>query len=320
MKGSQRRIAPAVGYGSVGLLAVAVLAISSSAVMVRWAEASAVALAFWRTVGGSIVLAPFAARSASGSAVRHPWFVLGAGVALAVHFASWLASLEMTSIAASVTLVSTAPLFVALLQWAFGGTRPPRRTWLAIAITIVGVGIITGGDRSIGSTGTSGEELAGNLLALLGAVSMAVYLVLGQRARAELGATDYAARTYAVAAVTLLPVALVTQASLLGFDSQTWLVILAMILGPQLAGHTVLNALLRRLGSLTVSLALLAEPVGASLLAWLFLDEAPPAVAWIGGPIVLAGLATHLLSASALTLPQAVPGEFIVDHGGAGEQ
>lgn len=281
---------------SMGLLGVAIMAIASSAVLVRWAEAPAISLAFWRTLGGAVVLST-RRRATATSPVRTSktaaLAVVGAGLALAVHFSSWLASLEMTSVAASVTLVSTAPIAVALLDWASGGARPSRRSWLVIGLTLLGVAIIAGGD-----IGASGDELAGDALALLGAAAMAIYLVLGGRARAELSTIDYGARAYAVAAAALLPTALITGTPLWGFDGQTWLVIAAMIVGPQLAGHTVLNLLLERLGSLTVSLALLAEPIGASLLTWLLLAEAPPAAAWVGAPLVLFGLGLHLMWAS----------------------
>lgn len=283
---------------SAALLVVAIMAIASSAVLVRWAEAPAIALAFWRTLGGAVLLAPGARRDRtkprSPSIRTTTVAIVGAGIALAVHFSAWLASLEMTSVAASVTLVSTAPIVVALLQWAMGGPAPTQRSWFVLGLALVGVAVITGGD-----IGTSGEELAGDALALVGAVAMAVYLVLGNRARAEWSTAAYGARAYAVAAAALLPTAIVTGTPLWGYDTQTWLVIAAMILGPQLAGHTVLNLLLERLGSLTVSLSLLAEPIGASVLTWLLLGEVPPTATWIGTPIVLTGLALHLRWASA---------------------
>ncbi len=278
---------------SIGLLLVAIMAIASSAVLVRWAEAPAIALAFWRTLGGAVILAPraLAARNDRPKPLRSTELaILGAGVALALHFSTWLASLEMTSVAASVTLVSTAPIFVALIQWCFGGSRPTNRSWLVIGVTLLGIAIIAGGDIEIAAS----DELLGNGLALVGAAAMAVYLVLGGRVRSELSTAEYGATAYAAAAVALLPAALLTGTPLWGYDTQTWLIIGAMILGPQLAGHTVLNLLLERLGSLTVSLALLAEPIGASALTWLLLSEAPPLVAWIGSPVVLLGLALHL--------------------------
>ncbi len=288
---------PARNAPSYALLGVAIMAIASSAILVRWAEAPAIALAFWRTLGGAVLLGPGAARSRrrsrgrAGPAIsrRAMVAIVGAGVALAVHFSAWLASLEMTSIAASVTLVSTVPIFVALIDWGVAGVRPAGRHWVVIGVTVVGAGIIAGGDL-----GSGRDALVGDALAVLGAAAMAVYLVLGARVRVEVGTAAYAARAYASAALALLPVALVTGTPLWGYEGRTWLVIAAMVLGPQLAGHTVLNLLLDRLGSLTVSLSLLAEPVGASVLSWLLLDELPPAGAWVGAPLVLGALLVHL--------------------------
>jgi drug/metabolite transporter (DMT)-like permease len=281
------------------LLGVAILAIASSAVLVRWADAPAIALAFWRTLGGAVLLGPAARRSRR---MRAPQLdgerppstaaaIVVAGLALAVHFSTWLASLEMTSVAASVTIVSSAPIFVALIGTAAGTLRLRPKNWAIIGVALGGVAIITGGDL-----GSGGDHLRGDLLALIGAIAMAVYLVFGDRARATLDTSTYAARAYGVAAIGLVPAAVVTETPLWGFDRRTWLVIGAMVLGPQLCGHTVLNLLLRRLGSLTVALALLAEPFGASVLTWLIFAEVPPAGAWIGGPIVVAALALHLVT------------------------
>ncbi len=285
------------------LVVVAVLAVSSSAVLVRWAEAPAEALAFWRTAGGALLLAPAAARAARRSGTAGPdrghWLGIAvAGVALAVHFSTWLASLELTSVAASVTLVTTAPLMIAL-GWAAVGRRPPARTWLAIAVALVGVAIITLGDSAPGGGSSPPDPGLGNALALVGAGAMAVYLVAGDRVRSGLPTSAYAARAYAVAAVALAGYAAVAGIDLWGYDRTTWLAIGGMILGPQLAGHTVLNLLLARLGSVTVSTLLLAEPVGAGLLVWLLFAEVPPLAAFVGAPLVLGAVALQLRTPAA---------------------
>ncbi len=315
------RGAPLWTYGA---LAVAVVAVSSSALLVRWADIGAVSLAFWRTAGGAAVLTvPTAARWARGRRRRSrsdgpdhpggphrrddgegpdpaprpggrrraPWLAVS-GLALAVHFATWLASLELTSVAASVTLVTTTPLLLALGLAATGRRLAPA-TWMAIALAVAGSAVIAGGDWQAG-----GRALAGDGLALIGAGAMAVYLGVGDRLRATMGTTDYALAVYALAAAALGPVALTVDGGLGGYAPDTWLVIGAMIVGPQLAGHTVLNLLLRPLGSVTVSLALLTETVGATLGAWLLLSEAPPLGAVIGAPAVMAGLALHLWAQS----------------------
>lgn len=295
--------------GVVGLATAAVLAISSSAVLVRWADASPLALSLWRTAGGALILAAPAWRSGARPD-RAQWRLIGvAGAALALHFAAWLASLDMTSVAASVTLVSTAPLMIAGYLFLTGHT-PNRGTWAAIALALAGTMIIAGADLGGGNP----TALWGDALALVGGAAVAVYLVVGQRLRAHLPTTAYASRTYGVAALILVPVVVVSGTAMTGYDTVTWVAVGAMILGPQLVGHTSLNLLLRRLGSITVSLILLAEPVGASLLAWLALGEIPPAGALLGGPLVLAALTLRVRSETPTDLPHREPQPVVPDQ------
>ncbi|MBT8241327.1 MAG: DMT family transporter [Acidimicrobiia bacterium] len=278
-----------------GLLVVAVVSIASSAVLVEYAIAPAVALAFWRCLGGAVILAPRALGNPSEfHQIRRMWHLLvAAGIALGLHFASWLASLEMTSTAASVTIVSTAPLFVVGWHWQRG--RPPGgRTVLGVLTAVAGVVVLFGGDL-MSSDLRSGVD--GDGLALVGAGCMACYLLIGDRVRSELPVRTYAPIVYAVAALTMLPVALIGAKPLVGFDSTTWLAIGAMILGPQLGGHTVLNFLLGRIGSVLVSLVLLSEAIVASALMWLIFAEVPPALAILGTPLVLCGLALAIRDA-----------------------
>jgi drug/metabolite transporter (DMT)-like permease len=269
------------------LLLVAVCSISSSAVLVRYAAASSVALAFWRCLGGSLILGVGAFRSGTRVAVAGASLPLMAvaGVALGLHFATWLASLEMTSTAASVTLVSTAPVFVVLGN-RLTGRRPSRQVVVAVGVAICGGLILTGGDL-VSDPGS----FDGDLMALAGAVFMAVYLIVGQHLRGRMGTAGYAAGVYAIAALTMVPLALVADIGLIGFDRSTWLAIGGMVLGPQLGGHTVLNLLLGRIGSVLVSLSLLTEPIVASIATWIIFEEVPPATALWGSPIVLFGLA-----------------------------
>ncbi len=169
----QRPADPAAGRAPLALLvlilAVAVLAISSSAVLILWADAPAVSVTFWRTLGGALILAPAAIRSAArGTAgdglsdrpTKRQWLIIAvSGVALGTHFATWLTSLELTSVAASVTLVSTVPIFIAV--WFLVTGRPPSRTtWLAIGLAIIGTAIITIGDAAV-NDGNAGSPQSG---------------------------------------------------------------------------------------------------------------------------------------------------------------
>lgn len=287
-------------------LLVAVIAVSSSAALVRWADAGAVSLAFWRTAGGAAVLAVTAMLAARSAGRQHlsrrhlPLIAVGGGF-LALHFSAWLASLELTSVAASVTLVTTTPLLIAGFR-ALTGHPPAARTWAGIALAMAGTVVITSGDL-----GDVGDGLTGDLLALLGAVAMAGYLLVGQRLRSELSTITYAAAVYGAAAVVLAPLAVAVDGGLGGYGRSTWLAIGAMILGPQLAGHTLLNLLLRPLGPVTVSLALLTESVGATVAVWAIFGEVPPPAALIGGAMVLVALAGHLLSESETPAPTVIP-------------
>lgn len=274
------------------LLGVAVCSIASSAVLVKYAAASSVALAFWRCLGGSLILAPagLGSRSVRASLRGHTGLILVAGTALGVHFSTWLASLERTSTAASVTLVSTAPVFVVIGNWLIG-RRPGHRLISAVLIATAGAVVLGLGDLL-----EDRGSLDGDALALIGAMAMAVYLVTGSHLRTRLGTAGYAAPVYLVAALTMVPVAAIGDRALTGFDRTTWLAIGGMIVGPQLGGHTVLNLLLGRLDSVLVSLTLLSEPVAASALTWLFFDEVPPAWTWFGTPLVIAGLAAAITS------------------------
>lgn len=273
-------------------LAVGVVAVSSAAVLIRIADAPPLAIAFWRCAGGAVALAPFALRARRGAPALdrvQRRQLTGAGVLLALHFALWIWSLELTTVASSVTLVTMSPIFVGLGAGLFLGEPPSRRTWLGMAATIVGAIVIGAGDWASVDLGPT--ALLGDVMAFGGALAVAGYLLAGRAARRRLPVAVYAASVYGVAAVVLLVASLLTGSQLLGFDETTWLAIAALIVGPQLLGHTVFNALLSTVTATVVSIVVLAEPVGATLLAWFVLGELPSALYWIGAPIVLAGVA-----------------------------
>jgi drug/metabolite transporter (DMT)-like permease len=249
-------------------MAVGIAAISFSPILVRVAALPALALAFWRCFAGAALLAPFARRWAGGGRAEVAR-LLAAGVFLAVHFALWNASLALTSVAASTTLVSCSPLFVGL-GGRLLGEPPNRRAWLGIAVAVAGAAVIGLGDARID---VGGRALLGDALAFAGSAAMAGYLLLGRAARRRLPVATYAASVYGVAAAVLLPACLLTGAALGGYP-----------------GHTVFNALLARVSATVVAVAILAEPVGATALAWLLLDELPAATFWLGAPLVLTGV------------------------------
>lgn len=276
----------------LGGLVLGVAAVSSAAVLIRLADAHPLAISFWRCFGGAAALAPFALRARRGAPAldrSQRRQIVGAGLFLALHFALWIGSLELTTVASSVTLVTMSPIFVGIGSAWFLGETPRRRTWIGMAVTIVGAIVIGAADLADISLGP--RALLGDAMAFGGAVAVTGYLLAGRAARRRLPLTVYAAGVYGVGAVVLLPVCLVAGADLWNYDTGTWLALAGLIVGPQLLGHTVFNGLLSTVTATVVSIVVLAEPVGATVLAWLVLDELPTTLFWVGAPLILVGVA-----------------------------
>jgi drug/metabolite transporter (DMT)-like permease len=265
---------------------VGVLAVSAAAIFIRLAEAPAVAIAFWRCALGAVVLLPPALlRKDRFPRGRALYAGIASGVALGAHFGFWISSLDYTSVAASVVLVSTQPVFVAVLAYLLFGERTSALSFLGTVVAIAGTAVIAF-DRTVGSA-----ALWGNVLALIGATTVAVYVLIGRSSRTGgIGVLPYSIVVYSAAAATLLPVAVVLEVRLWGYSGGTWFWLAAITLGPQLMGHTVFNWALRYVEASIISGTILAEPVVAAILAWLVLSERPGLLTIVGGVIVLAGL------------------------------
>jgi drug/metabolite transporter (DMT)-like permease len=299
----------------VGLL-VAVVAVSTSAILVRYSEAPSLVKALYRVVFTVSLLAPVAfARSREelrDLPRRDVLWAAAAGVALAVHFASWFESLAWTSVAASVTLVQAQPLFVALGAWALLDERITRGVVAGIAVALAGMATMTLGDLFVPDVaaalaalpglggldaGTAaaptlaGEApLYGDALALVGAVTAAAYVLAGRSLRQRVSLVPYVTVVYGVCAVVLLGLTLAAGHPLLDYAAREWALFLAMAVGPGVFGHTVLNWALGYLESSVVSVSLLGEPVGSTILAFVLLGEIPTPVTVLGGAVVLAGI------------------------------
>lgn len=270
-------------------LSLAVLFVSFGAILVRLAAAPPLAVSFYRVAIASLILLPFAARDASRSwpalGPKRRWLLVVSGAALALHFATWIASLSYTTIASSVLLVNTAPLFAIVFSRVFLHERVPGVVKAALPIAFAGAALIALGDWA-GSPGS----LLGNALAVAGAVTVAAYQVIGRRLRAALPLNAYVLGVWATAAVALAALATGSGVPLSGYDRRTWLVFAALALVPTLGGHGLVNKSLRSLPAPTVGLFLLGEPVLASLLAWLLFREVPGPWTLGGGAIVIAAL------------------------------
>jgi drug/metabolite transporter (DMT)-like permease len=267
-------------------VAVGVLAVSAAAIFIRLAEAPALAVAFWRcAIGVAVLLPPAIMRREKFPRGRTLYVGIASGVALGAHFGFWISSLDYTSVAASVVLVSTQPVFVAILAYVLFGERTSPLSFAGIFVALAGTAVIAG-DGSVGSA-----AIFGNALALIGAITVAVYVLIGRSSRTRgVGVLPYSIVVYSAAALTLLPVALLFGDRLWGYPAETWFWLWAITLGPQIMGHTVFNWALRYVEASIISGTILAEPVVSALLAWLILSEKPGIPTILGGAVVLVGL------------------------------
>jgi len=284
---------------TIPALAVAVLAISGSGPMIAYAAAPALAIAFWRNAMATGALAPVAllrrrgelVALVAGPARREGLFCLLAGVALAGHFATWVPSTKLTTVAAATALGATQPVWQGLI--AIGqGRRLPRLTWWGIGVAVAGAMVATGAD-----VGVSGRAVFGDVLAITGGLAAAVYTALGERARVTTSTTAYTAVCYAVCALLLLAICLIWRVPLAGFPATAWLALVALTLGPQLLGHSLFSFALRRVSATTISVLILLEVPGATVIAWLWLGQAPRGAAWLGLAMLVAGVAIVVLAA-----------------------
>ncbi|MCS7207422.1 MAG: DMT family transporter [Dehalococcoidia bacterium] len=272
-----------------GALVAGVLAVSSAAVLIRLADAPALTVSTWRTGVAALAFLPLA-WALHGRVLLHMGWRTGgllvlSGVALAVHFAFWIASLDYTTVASSVVIVTSNPLLVAVLGWVFLGERPGRRVLVGIGVALVGGLVLGWGDFRLGR-----RELLGDGLALLGAVGVAVYYTIGRAVRPHLPLLAYIGPVYGTAALVLVGASLLGGAPVWGFTLRTLGFLLLVALLPQMVGHTLLNWTLGRLRAVVVSAVVMTEPVVATVLAWLVLGETPSSTTLVGGALILGGV------------------------------
>jgi drug/metabolite transporter (DMT)-like permease len=284
------------GTPTVLALIVAVLAVSSSAPLIAFAAAPALAIAFWRNGLATVALTPIAYGPRRGEirgiTRRDSLFCVLAGVALAAHFATWMPSVQLGSVATATALVATQPVWQGLIA-AGQGRRPSTAGWLGIGLAVAGAAWTTGADF-----GVSAQAVLADVLALLGAMFAAVYTALGEQVRTRLSTTTYTWICYGSCAVVLLVVCLVAGVDLVGYDHRTWAAILAIVAGAQLLGHSMFNYALNRTSATTVSVLALLEVPGAALLAWVWLDQAPRPAALPGLAVLLSGVVVVLVGAA----------------------
>jgi drug/metabolite transporter (DMT)-like permease len=278
-------------------LGVAILAVSTASVFIRYAQAQAPSLviAAYRLTLAALILAPIAGlnnRAELRRLERADWrWAMGAGTFLALHFATWITSLEYTSIASSVVIVTTSPLWVALAGWLLLREKLTRPVIAGLVIAIAGGVIVSLSDTQ---QDTGKAPLVGNALALAGAWMVAGYWLIGRRLRTKLALIPYVAVVYGTAAIVLAAMALAAGQALTGYSPETYLWFLLLALVPQLIGHSAFNWALAHLPAVFIAVATLGEPIGSVALAYVLLGEMPAPFKLLGAALILSGIGLTL--------------------------
>ena len=298
-----------------------ILAVSTASIFIRFAqkEATSLAIAAWRLTIAAIILVPVAAsthkRELTSLRRSDLLMALLSGFFLALHFATWITSLQYTTVASSVVLVSTIPLWVALLS-PFTIKEPIRRAVLVgLILALVGGAVVGISDSCSINAGKltcpslvnfmHGRAFLGDLLAVCGAIAGAGYLLIGRKLRTKMSLVSYISLVYGMAAIVLVIIMFTARENPFGFSPQIylWLVLLAII--PQLIGHSTFNWALGYLSAAYVSITLLGEPIGSTILAYIFLNEKPTLIKLAGGALILVGI--YIASRSETTKAPELP-------------
>ena len=277
------------------LLPIGIIAISTASIFIKLCDAPVLTIATYRMILASLVLTPFACykkpwRGWERKEIK--WFLLS-GLFLSLHFAFWIASLKYTSVASSVFLVTTHPIFVGIGGWLFLKERIGMNLVIGIALSVLGSALVSSGDMSL-----SKEALMGDGFALLGAIGASGYLLLGRKLRKSQNLFSYIFPVYSTAGLILILLSLIFQESFFGYSSTTYAYLFLLAVIPQLIGHTTFNWALKYLPASMVAVTILGEPTGSTILAYLILKEGLTAWKVLGGMLILSGIFIALRNTS----------------------
>jgi drug/metabolite transporter (DMT)-like permease len=271
------------------VLVVGVMGVSTGAIFAKIAEAHPFVKCAYRLSLASLAFWPVALLFHGGELrrleKRDVAFTVLAGAFLALHFGTWMSSLDHTTVASSVMLVNTIPIWIALINIALGKGSPSQALWLCILLAVIGASIVGYGDLSF-----SKDALWGDLLALVGGVAAAAYIFCGGEARGKLSLPFYAAICYGVGALIMWCVSLAMKLRITGFPAGTWWAFIGMAVLSQVLGHSAYNWALRYFSTGFVSVALLGEPIGGAILAYFIFQEYPAGFKLVGLAMLLASI------------------------------
>ena len=286
-------------WTSYAILALSVVIVSSSSILIRFAQADAVpsmAIAAWRmtlaaiVLGGVITFNAQARQQVAACSRSDYGLALAAGGFLALHFATWITSLSYTSVASSTALVTTNPVWIALASWLLFKEKLGAWLVVGIAAAIGGSMLIFLSDLGAEAGQPGSRPLLGNSLALMGSLAVCGYLLIGRRLRKTMSLLPYVFLVYSAAALALLVTSLASGIALLGFSNLAWACLIGLALGPQLLGHSGINWSLKHIPATFIAIAILGEPVSAALMAWGILGEGFARLQLAGFALLLAGI------------------------------
>ncbi len=277
-------------------IAIGVISVSASAILVKLAAGvPAGIIANYRLLLAVLIMAPYVLikhRDELKSVTQKDWVLTSlAGIFLAFHFILWFESLNYTSVASSVVLVTLQPIFAFLGTYLIFGERFSLGAVISMVIALAGSFIISWGDFQIG-----GMALFGDILAFLGAIAITGYFLLGQRLRRSLSLMTYTFIVYATSSITLIIYNVILSNDFTGYTKNHWLIFLALAIFPTFFGHTIFNWALKWVSTSNISMAIVFEPIGASILAYFILGEVITYTQWLGGFIVIFGLFLFIMS------------------------
>jgi drug/metabolite transporter (DMT)-like permease len=275
----------------VSLLFIGIIAISTASIFIKLCDAPALIIATYRMVLASLILMPWASYQKvwRGWERRDLVWLILSGSLLGFHFASWIASLKYTSVASSVVLVTTNPIFVGIGSWLFLKEKIGLNLVLGIALSVLGSGLIGYGDMAL-----SEEALMGDGLALLGALAASGYFLVGRKMRKNQDLLAYIFPVYSTAGLVLIIFSLFFQKPFFGYSSTTYLLFFLLAVVPQLIGHTTFNWALKFLPASLVAITILGEPIGSTVLAYFILGEGLTFWKILGGISIFAGIVIAL--------------------------
>lgn len=263
------------------LMLIGIVAISFSSIFIKWSEAPASVQGMYRLLITSLLMLPFA-RPYSGALVklrRKDWLMIGcSGLMLALHFLLWMGSLQYTSVASSTMIIALEPVFIMLGAYLLYREKSSPAAILALVVAIGGIGLIGWGD-----IGLSADNLKGDLLSLGGTIAVAVHLLLGQRLVSRMPSYLYSLLVFLSAGFVFAVYNLAAGISFFAYPAREWGIFLLLAVVPTVFGHILFNWLLQFASATTVSMNILGEPVGASLLAYVLLGEKLSLLQWAGG-------------------------------------